>query len=195
MDYILFEGELLYLDVFEPEKDAAVEARWTNDPGFVWPLEGPPAKPLSAGQVKKQHEKDKEAENANKLFHFVLRSRQDDRPLGFTRLQWIEWPHGTSHLRLYIGDTADRGKGYGTEALRLVLRYIFEELNLYRVAVSVAGYNEGAIRFFERAGFVTEVRWRKAIHRNGRRWDLLHMGLLRDEWQSRKSLSPITHHQ
>jgi RimJ/RimL family protein N-acetyltransferase len=187
MDHKLFEGELLYLDVFESEKDAEVEARWTHDPAFVAPLEGQPAEPLSTRQVEKRHEKDKEAEQANKLFHFVLRSRKDDRPLGFARLQWIEWPHGTSHLRLYIGDAADRGKGYGTEALRLVLRYIFEELNLHRVSASVAGYNEGAIRFFERAGFVTEVQWRKAIHRDGQRWDLLLMGLLREEWQSRKS--------
>jgi RimJ/RimL family protein N-acetyltransferase len=121
----------------------------------------------------------------------MLRSRGDDRPLGFARLQWIEWAHGTSHLRLYIGDTAERGKGYDTEALRLVLRYVFEELNLHRVSVSVAGYNEGAIRFFERAGFVTEVQRRQAIHRNGRRWDLLVMGLLREEF----SLSGTRHNE
>jgi RimJ/RimL family protein N-acetyltransferase len=150
-------------------------------------LEGQPAKPLSAGQVKKQHEKDREAEKANKLFHFMLRRRQDDQTLGFARLQWIEWAHGICHLRLYIGDTADRGQGYGTEALHLVLRYVFEELNLHRVSVSVAGYNERAIRFFEQAGFLAEVKRRQAIHRNGRRWDLLVMGLLKEEWQGKKS--------
>jgi RimJ/RimL family protein N-acetyltransferase len=59
------------------------------------------------------------------------------------------------------------------------------------VSVSVAGYNEGAIRFFERAGFVTEVQRRQAIHRNGRRWDLLVMGLLREEF----SLSGTRHNE
>jgi RimJ/RimL family protein N-acetyltransferase len=133
--------------------------------------------------MKKLREKDKDAEKARKLFYFVIRSREGDRLVGFARLQWIEWTNGTSHLRLYIGDPADRGKGYGSEALRLILRYAFEELNLHRVTISVAGYNEGAIRFFERAGFVTEVVRRQALQRNGRRWDLRMMGLLKEEWK------------
>jgi RimJ/RimL family protein N-acetyltransferase len=66
-----------------------------------------------------------------------------------------------------------------------VLRYSFEELNLHRVSVSVAGDNERAIRFFERAGFVVEAQRRQALHRDGRRWDLLIMGLLKEEWQGR----------
>jgi RimJ/RimL family protein N-acetyltransferase len=183
MDHNLFEGELIYLDAFDPEKDAEVEAKWTNDPGFVWPVEGESARPLSAAQMKKRHEKEKEDEKAKRLFYFVIRSREGDRPLGFVRLHWIEWSNGASHLRLYIGDPADRGKGYGSEALRLALRYAFEELNLHGLTISIAAYNEGAIRFFERAGFVTEVVRRQGIYKNGRRWDLLMMGLLKEEWK------------
>ena len=183
MDHNLFDGELIYLDAFDPEKDAETEAKWTNDAAFVWPLEGESARPLAAAQMKKRHEKEKEDEKAKRLYYFMIRSREGDRTLGFARLHWIEFTNGTGHLRLYIGDPADRGKGYGSETLRLVLRYAFEELNLHRLTISVAGYNEGAIRFFERAGFVTEVVRRQAIHRNGRRWDLLMMGLLKEEWK------------
>jgi RimJ/RimL family protein N-acetyltransferase len=183
MDHNLFDGDLIYLDAFDPEKDGETEAKWTNDPAFVWPLEGEPAKPLSAAQMKKRREKEKDDEKAKRLLHFVIRSREGDRLLGFARLQWLELTNGAGHLRLYIGDPADRNKGYGSEALRLILRYAFEELNLYRLSISVAAYNEGAIRFFARAGFVTEVVRRQALHRNGRRWDLLMMGLLKEEWK------------
>jgi RimJ/RimL family protein N-acetyltransferase len=44
-------------------------------------------------------------------------------------------------------------------------------------------YNDRAVRFLERAGFVVEVRRRQAIHRDGKRWDALKLGLLREEWK------------
>ena len=105
--------------------------------------------------------------------------------IGFARLYHIEWTHGTGSLQIGLGDRNDRGKGYGTEALHMLLRYAFDELNLYRLAASTAEYNTGAIRFFERAGFVVEVRRRQAIQRDGKRWDAVLLGLLRDEWKKR----------
>jgi RimJ/RimL family protein N-acetyltransferase len=71
----------------------------------------------------------------------------------------------------------------------MLLRYAFDELNLYRLSASTVEYNTGAVRFFERAGFVVEVRRRQAIQRDGRRWDLLMLGLLRDEWQQKAAIA------
>jgi RimJ/RimL family protein N-acetyltransferase len=85
-------------------------------------------------------------------------------------------------LQMGIGDPQDRKKGYGSQALNLILRYAFEELNLYRLTALVPEYNSDAMRFFEKAGFLVEVRRRQALNRDGRRWDLLHLGLLQDEW-------------
>jgi RimJ/RimL family protein N-acetyltransferase len=86
-------------------------------------------------------------------------------------------------LQIGIGDRNDRGQGHGTEALDMLLRYAFDELNLYRVAAATVEYNTGAIRFLERAGFVVEVCRRQAIQRDGKRWDAVMLGLLRDEWK------------
>ena len=103
--------------------------------------------------------------------------------IGLARLYRIEWTHGTGSLQIGLGDRNDRGQGYGTEVLRMLLRYAFDELNLYRLGASTVEYNTGAIRFFERAGFVVEVRRRQAIQRDGKRWDAVLLGLLRDEWK------------
>jgi len=103
--------------------------------------------------------------------------------VGLYRLDRLEWPHGSANLSLGLGDPKDRGLGYGTEALDLVLRYAGEELNLFRLSAHVPEYNESALRFFERAGFVEEVRRQTALHRGGRRWDMLHLGLLLAEWR------------
>jgi RimJ/RimL family protein N-acetyltransferase len=94
-------------------------------------------------------------------------------------------------LQMGIGDPGDRRRGFGSEALELLLRYAFEELNLFRVTVLVPEYNTAAVRFFEKAGFVIEVRRREAVNRMGRRWDLLHLGLLQSDWmQSSRQISP-----
>jgi RimJ/RimL family protein N-acetyltransferase len=71
------------------------------------------------------------------------------------------------------------------QALHLLLRFAFAELNLFRVTANVAEYNQAAIALLQKFGFVQEVCRRKALERDGRRWDLYIFGLLSDEWRDR----------
>ena len=179
-----FEHEHVCLGPYEPDKDSLVEARWSHDPAFQRAFGDDFYYPRTAAQIKKQVEElEKEADETRSLFLFAVRAGTDDRLIGFARLDRLEWPHGTANLSLGLGDPKDRGLGYGTEVLDLVLRYAGEELNLFRLSAHVPEYNEGALRFFKRAGFVEEVRRRTALHRGGRRWDMLHLGLLLAEWR------------
>jgi RimJ/RimL family protein N-acetyltransferase len=179
----LFEGRLVRFAPPDADRDAEVVSRWTHDLDYLRLLSAEVAKPLSPAQIKKQYEElDKDAEKRT-AFNFAVHLKEDDRLIGVARLLRIEWTHGTAALQIGIGDRADRGKGYGTETLHMLLRYAFDELNLYRLAAATAEYNTGAIRFLERAGFVVEVRRRQAIQRDGKRWDAVMLGLLRDEWK------------
>lgn len=179
----LFEGQAVRFAPLDAECDAKIVSKWSHDPDYLRLQSVDIAKPLSPFQVKKQFEEwEKEAEK-HAAFSFAVRLKEDDRLIGFTRLYRIEWTHAAGSLQIGIGDRNDRGKGYGTEALQMLLRYAFDELNLYRLAASTAEYNAGAIRFLERAGFVVEVRRRQAVQRDGRRWDVVMLGLLRDEWK------------
>jgi RimJ/RimL family protein N-acetyltransferase len=74
------------------------------------------------------------------------------------------------------------GRGYGSEAVSLMLRFGFTELNLRRISLSVFEYNTRAVRAYEKAGFQQEGRLRQALQRDGRRWDELFMGILREDW-------------
>jgi len=74
--------------------------------------------------------------------------------------------------------------------MRVMLRYAFAELNLHRVSLNVFEYNPRAIRSYEICGFVREGRCRQALHRDGRRWDLIYMGIMREEWRE-----SVTGHQ
>ena len=193
IDTQLFEGKLIRLGPINHEKDPEVESRWTHDLALMRALSRQPALPLSTAQMKKKYEAiEKEVDESKKLFHFTIRSREDDQMLGFTRIEWIEWTHGTCSLKIAIGDLLERNKGFGSDALQLLMRFAFSELNLYRLSVVVGDDNQAGLRFFKRHGFVEEVRRRKSLLRDGQTWDLIHLGLLREEWQAMQGES---HHE
>jgi RimJ/RimL family protein N-acetyltransferase len=87
-------------------------------------------------------------------------------------------------MGIQIGEREYWGKGYGTDALRVLLRYAFDELNLARVSLSVLEGNVRAMRSYEKCGFKYEGRERQAWAYEGRRWDEVYMGLLREEWEA-----------
>ncbi len=181
----LFEGKLVRLAPVDYDHDPEVESRWTHNPLYLRMLSPEPALPLSPEQIKKKYEKlEKKAEENQNLFHFAIRTLEpDDRLIGFVELYWIEWAQGNAMIRLGIGDPQDWGQGFGTDTLNLMLRYAFGELNLRRLTAYIPEYNQAALGLFGRLGFVEEVRRREALNRDGRRWDMLHYGILRDEWR------------
>ncbi len=176
----LFEGELVRLVAPEPERDAPTLSRWTHDAEFMQLLGSEPVRPLALSQIRKAYEPGE----GEAPFRFLIQARVARATVGFIRLQSVGWSHGFSALEMGIGEPAERNKGYGSEALRLMLRFAFDELNLHRVGAVVPGYNEGALRFFRRSGFVVEARRREALHRFGLRWDAVHLGMLSSDWQS-----------
>lgn len=181
----LFEGQDIRFGPIDHEKDPEIEAKWTHDSEFMRMMETTPARPMSAAMIRKQYEKlEKQIEEDKNLYHFMIRAKADDRLIGIAEVQRIEWTNGNGFLRLGIGAAEDRGKGYGTQALRMLLRFAFAELNLFRVSAAVPEYNEAAIALFKKFGFVQEVCRRKSLERDGRRWDLYFLGLLSDEWRN-----------
>jgi RimJ/RimL family protein N-acetyltransferase len=102
--------------------------------------------------------------------------------IGFIGLFELYKTHGDAMVAIALGERKFWGNGYGTDAMRVMLRYAFNELNLRRLGLIVFEYNPRAIRSYEKVGFSYEGRVRGAIQRDGKRWDFLYMGILRDEW-------------
>ena len=180
----LFEGKLIRFAPHDPDRDAEIESKWTHDPDYLRSISLDPARPSSPPQIKKKYEDlAKEADEQRDLFSFAVRTIENDRLIGFARLFGVEWTHGVGRILIGLGDPIDRGRGYGREALQMLLRYAFDELNLHRITATTFEYNTTAIHFLQRNGFVLEVTRREAVQRDGRYWDFLAFGLLHDEWQ------------
>lgn len=179
----LFEDADIRFGPMDYEKDPEIESKWTHDAGFMRLYDIAPVRPLSAAMVRKQYEKlEKQAEEDKNMYCFAIRAKEDDRLIGNAMVHRIEWSNGNGWVRLGIGAEEYRRKGYGTQAMRMLLRFAFAELNLFRVTAAVQEYNEGAIALLKKFGFAEEVRRRKALERDGRRWDIVLFGLLNDEW-------------
>ena len=182
----LFRGKLVRL-VAPSERDAPVLARWTEDASYLRSVDSDYAQPLSPEEAAQRLGPDNA--DPNKV-EFHLRTLVDDRLIGFVALHSIEWNNGAGLLAIGIGEAEYRGKGYGTDALRLILRFAFHELNLFRVGLDVIATNTRAIRTYEKLGFQHEGRMRGAVLRDGRRDDRIFMGILRDEWSAPEQEAP-----
>lgn len=103
--------------------------------------------------------------------------------IGNCGLMDIDWRNRSSEFGIMIGEKSAWNQGYGTEAVRLLLKLAFDMLDLNRIFLRVFETNPGAIRAYEKAGFVLEGRQRQAERQDGRRIDVLVMSILQAEWR------------
>jgi RimJ/RimL family protein N-acetyltransferase len=89
-------------------------------------------------------------------------------------------------LGIMLGEKDEWNKGYGTETMVLLLRHCFDTLNLNRAYLRVYADNVRAKRSYDKAGFVEEGRLREAVYKHGKYDDVIVMGVLRSEWNTRK---------
>lgn len=108
---------------------------------------------------------------------------EDTRLVGHVTLHGAALPQRTGTLGIILGPE-HTGHGYGSDAVRVLLRYAFQEMNLHRVELSVWGFNTDARRAYERCGFVVEGRRREAVFHAGRYHDDVVMGVLASEWNA-----------
>ena len=108
---------------------------------------------------------------------------EDGQPIGNLGLLEIEETHGRATLGIAIGEKDFWGRGYGTEAIRQVLRYAFEEIELRRVALGADEDNARGIRCYEKCGFVREGLLRGYRVRRGQPVNGVVMAVLREDWE------------
>jgi len=172
------EGQLVRLSFADTDEVIRAWSKWDSDSEFKRLLDDQPPRLTSPAQHRRELE---EETRDNKSFFFAVRPLNFDLKIGFTAL-WVNWLHRDAYVAIGIGERIYWGKGYGTDAMRITLRYAFEELNLHRVTLTVWGVNERAIRSYINAGFRVEGRLRETMRRDGRRMDMLAMGILKSEF-------------
>ncbi|WP_336045701.1 GNAT family N-acetyltransferase [Solibacillus ferritrahens] len=173
----LFNGNRVKLSM-PREEDVEVMLKWEEDSEYLRNVDTDIALPKSKEQLIS------DGKPALNEVYFRLRTIDKDHLIGFVTIHSIEWNNRTGVLSIGIGESSNRNNGYGSDALKLILRYAFQELNLDRVGLEVIEYNKGGIKAYEKVGFQQEGRKRSAVYRDGKRYDVIVMGILHNDWKA-----------
>lgn len=149
---------------------------WINDREQV--LLNATYKPISLAQHQNWFQSIQQRQD---MVLFGIQTRRSQTLIGTCQLHSIHPIHRCAELQIRIGDVSARGKGYGTEAVGLLLHHAFQDLHLHRVYLHVFSHNAPAIRVYEKAGFVREGVQRQAAYIDGRYVDVVTMGILYNE--------------
>lgn len=112
----------------------------------------------------------------------AIEDRASSRHVGNIEVGSIDWVHRTATYAIMIAPEA-QGKGIGFAASRLLLAHCFRKLNLHRIELGVNAANTAAVKLYEKLGFRREGLKREAFERDGTRFDVITMGLLRHEFE------------
>ena len=174
----LLQGNRIRLTALKKEDLPAI-ARWQQNTDFMRFFDAMPAYPKSEQALEEWLQARHKAHDA---FLFAVRPVDGEALIGYLELDDILWAHRVGWVSIAIGDPSYWGQGYGTEAMRLLLHFGFDELNLRRVQLTVFSYNERALALYEKLGFEREGTFREFLQRDGRLYDMYLYGLLRREW-------------
>lgn len=114
---------------------------------------------------------------------FSIVRLEDDKLIGTVGLEQISHLRRIATLGIFIGDKESRNKGYGTEAIQLILEYGFKYLNLNNIKLDLMEFNERALACYKKCGFKEYGRRRKCNFINGKYYDTIEMDILAEEFE------------
>lgn len=176
----MLRGENVILRAFQRE-DLERLVEFDNDPHFVGLISENPWEPVSFARLEAHFENRLEqGEKDGPIFAIEA----DGQYIGHCLLHQIDQTSRTCQIGIGIGDASYRGRGFGREALQLLLGYAFQIRNMRKVWLSVVGNNEAAIRSYVACGFVEEGRLKEQAWLEGSYDDLVYMGLFQRDWEA-----------
>lgn len=139
--------------------------------------------PVSAEEEEKWIQNLTQQRKAGTAYLFAIELQKPKLFLGVCGLLRLDWIHRSAELGISLNNKQYWGKGLGTEAIHLLVKFGFNTLNLHRISLTVFEDNLRALRVYEKVGFTKTGRQREYIRRMGRYFDLFTMDLLADEYR------------
>lgn len=180
----VLKGNYVRLSAYDPEEMSKAYSRWSRNSEYFRLLNSS-SRPMQSPKAAATWMEKEVGEMSPASYYFTIRTLEDDKLIGELGLDVVNWSGRDAFVGLGLGETEYWGKGYGTDIMNVLLRFAFTEINLRRVTLTVFEYNPRAIRSYEKAGFCHEGRLRKVLNKEGKRWDMLYMGIRREEWLQR----------
>jgi RimJ/RimL family protein N-acetyltransferase len=171
----MIAGEHVILRAFERE-DTERCYRWMNDPNIVRTLK-------SRYPIAFQNEAewlDRAMSPGLTERHFAIERKDDRTHIGNASIHDIDWVSRTAWFGLFIGEPAAWNRGFGGDAIRTLVRFAFDEMNLQKLRINVFDYNERAKHVLQAQDFVVEGHLRREFFREGSLHDIVIFSTFRD---------------
>jgi len=174
----MYEGDKVRLRAYEADDIEKAHA-YINDPELKHFLTPGIPFPLTLEDEKKFIE----GISAFKDNYSFAIETMEGEYIGGCGMNNVDWKNSVATIGIFIGAKGYWGKGFGTDALKILINFIFNEMNINKIALNVYSFNERAIKSYEKCGFKVEGTLRQALYKNGQYYDDIIMGLLRDEYK------------
>jgi RimJ/RimL family protein N-acetyltransferase len=170
----MFKGQKVRLTAMRAE-DLQDYREWNGQVEFARNYNSSPIREMSEKQAA-----DWFSEHSDRDFRFAIRPVGLDTFMGVCAIEDIQWTHRVGWLSIALGPDF-QGHGYGIDAMKLLMNYAWNELNLHRLQLTVFDYNQTAIAMYEKLGFQKEGVFREFLQRDGKRCDMYLYGKLASE--------------
>ena len=168
-------GDKVYLSPMSIE-DAETYCKWLNDPLISGNIDG--AAKVYSSAAEREFIENNQKENAH---IYAIINKETDTLIGNIGIEDIDNIARTATIGIFIGDEENRGKGFGSDALRLACRYAFDRLNMHSLHLWVFSFNERAMNVYKKVGFKEAGRMRESYYLDGKYHDSILMDILKDE--------------
>ncbi|NLY92043.1 MAG: GNAT family N-acetyltransferase [Firmicutes bacterium] len=170
-------GKRVYLSPINPD-DAEIYTKWMNDLKISIPLGN------ASSLYSLPKEKEVLEELANEGYNFAIVELTTDRLLGNCSLFELDLIHRRAQLGIFLGEKEDWGKGFGTEAIQLLLEFGFKIIGLHNIMLKVFSFNKRAIEVYRKIGFTEIGRRTQSFQINNQWFDELYFQILSTEFKS-----------
>jgi len=180
----MLEGERVKLG---PIKREYIDAflKWFNDPEILQYLAG--FLPMTRMAEEEWMENLKNRDDTIRFSIVLPQEDGSEKLIGNCGIHNIDWKNRVADVGIVIGEKEYQNKGFGTEAMELLLEYAFNTVNLHRIELYTYEYNDRAIKSYTKVGFVEEGRRRQFMYFKGKYYDAILMGILAEEWNEKKN--------
>jgi len=171
----MLADDLVYLRKLE-ESDLERTWKWVNDPDIFFAI-GVHA-PITKTAQKRWFD---ELDRSNSKIVFAICLHEGNKHVGNVSLDLIDYRHRNARLSIFVADPALRGQGIGSRAMRLLIEYAFDFLNLHHLYCKTTAGKATVLDFYQKLGFKIEGRLREHEYIQGRYVDKIMLGLIRKD--------------
>lgn len=174
----MYYGEKVKLRAYKRE-DVPLACEYMNDSEIKAHLVTDVPYPLTFDEELKWYEG---LSNSKGTYNFAIEDLKTGKYIGGCGINEANWVSRTATIGIFIGDKNCWNKGYGTDAMKVLMKFVFQQMNMNKIKLYVFDFNIRAKKCYEKCGFKVEGVLRQELFRDGYYYDEIAMGILREEW-------------